>query len=518
MFKRLCLLLILSFFALSCAEKDNLLIVVSDNLEVSGSIKKSMPRNCEVLIRTADQLTDLKSCKLLWIHDLDDPTIFDSSSIIEYVKRGGNLVLTSKAVLQLNNWGLEPETIVELNHTDDFSQVPFYSHPVFADVEFKSQLSQFSKRDFSIFGFADSAKPQMKDAAVIAVAYDQGEVLVNSKTMWEMPLIHGKILAAGAGFPFGESWADMKYLKKISSGVVTYLIDETRNSSEKKSYAGVWNCDTLLVSGVHAGHHIDCKICAAEYKPVKPQKPEMIHIPDGTRKHLAEADAFIEVSEGNMSLKAAETGGIAELWIDDVRIVTDYRPLADIQDIDSVVIFSHHIPYVEMHKRGFTRRYDIDGVELTESLVLYPEHSSVVIHYQWEDQRVRQMFTEHKADLAFGYPYNATMMSLYYVWSLQLNATVVRSEDKNYCSIVGSNVPGRMTLCGRYSDITYKDWKVRGTRTDNLQVESSVVYRVKGLNSMDVVISGTAKGVEHLQFDYAYTLGTPKDALTVGLK
>ena len=518
MIRRLFILLSISFFALSCAKKDFLLIVVSDNLEVSREIQKSVPNNYEVQLQDPYELTDLNTSDILWIHDVRDSSAFDAAKIAEFVKRGGNLVLTSGAVMQLNYWGLESESVSEWQYDDvEFAQLPFYSHPIFENLSFESQLSQFDAREFAVFGFTGTAMPQMKDAAVLAVAYEDGKCRTDRKIMWEIPLIHGKILAAGAGFPFEESWASKRYLKTMTAGVLTYLQVSGQADSERKPHSGKWDCDTLLVQGVHAGHHVSCKICAAEYKPVKPQMPETIELPKGKKRHLAKEGELIELSEPGLSLKADEVAGISELWIDGVRIVNDYRPLADIHDIDSVVVLSDHIPYVESHKRGFTRTYNVDGVELTESVVLYPEHSSVVLHYQWSDSRVRQLFTEHRSDLAFDFPYDGTMMSLYFVWSLQLNATVVRSHDKNFCSIVGSNVPGRMTLIGRYDEISYADWRVRGTRTDKAQTASSVVYSVKGLNSMDVVISGTAKGVNPLLVDYAHTLRSPKEALNIGL-
>jgi len=518
MFKKYFILLSLSFFAFSCAKKDHVVNLISDDVELSREIVKCFPRNCDVVLSKAGDSMDLTGCDLLWIHGVSDSSVFDGESVAEYVKRGGNLVLTSGAVMQLNHWGLESESISEWRSEGaEFAQLPFFSHPVFADISFDGQMAWSAGKDFPVYGFYGSSRPQMKDAAVLAVAYEDGVGPMNSKTVWEAPLIHGKIMAVGAGVPFGESWADRSYMKRIVSNIVAYLVDDKGNSREKQ-YCGTWSCDTLIVQHVHAGHHIDCKICAAEYKPVKPQRPEVLALSKSGKGRYAEEHAVIEMSDECVTLKADEVSGISEVWIDGVRIVKDYRPLVDIADVDTIVSFASCMPYLEMHKRGFTRHYAMDGVEMTEAVVLYPEHSSVVIHYQWTDPRVRQLFTEHKADLSFGYPYNGTMMSLYHVWSLQLNATVVRSHNKQFSSIVGTNVPGRSTLCGKYGDISYTDWRVRGADTDALQVASSVVYGVKGLNSMDVVISGTAEGIDALLMDYAYTLRTPKEALETVLK
>lgn len=496
----------------SCAKQEFDVVVVSDDREVSLKIAGSLPRNCHVRVSEAAELNGLNDCNLLWIHDVKDSSAFDSAEIVAFVKKGGDLVLSSGAVLQLNNWGLEAEPISEwVYEGGEFAQLPFYSHPLFDDMPFEFQLSHLSGNSLSAYGFVGSGAPQMKKSSVIAVAYEDGACRLDRRTIWESSLIHGEILALGAGFPAEEQWAGRRYLKRMSAAVVSYMLGKKEVSD--KSYSGVWGPGALRVADVHAGHHVDCKICAAEYEPVRPHRPEEIDVPKAKKIRMAEAGELIELTAGNMSLKADEVSGISELWIDGVRIVADYRPLVNIEAIDRVIAFSEYTPEIEMQKSGFTRYYDIDGVGLTESVIVCQERSSVVIHYQWNDSRVRQFFTEHKADLAFGYPYDGTVMSLLHVWSLQLNGTVVRSEDKNFCSIVGSNAPGRVTLCGRYDDVSYADWRVTGENTDKLQVASSVVYNVRGLKSMDVVISGTADGVDGLLMDYATTLRTPREIL-----
>ena len=154
MIRRLFILLSISFFALSCAKKDFLLIVVSDNLEVSREIQKSVPNNYEVQLQDPYELTDLNTSDILWIHDVRDSSAFDAAKIAEFVKRGGNLVLTSGAVMQLNYWGLESESVSEWQYDDvEFAQLPFYSHPIFENLSFESQLSQFDAREFAVFGF-----------------------------------------------------------------------------------------------------------------------------------------------------------------------------------------------------------------------------------------------------------------------------------------------------------------------------------------------------------------------------
>ena len=199
--------------------------------------------------------------------------------------------------------------------------------------------------------------------------------------------------------------------------------------------------------------------------------------------------------------------------MNDMRVIKDFNTHLDIESVDQVVSLADHTPEVEFFKRGFARHYKIDDLELTEHVILYPEKSSVVVHYQWNDAGVRQLFADHRSDFAFAYPYNGAMMSLVYVWSQELNATVVRSEDKNFASIVGANAPARVTTCGRYDKISYADWRVRGDWTPMCQVGSSMLCTVMGINSVDIVISGTTSGIDALLYDYAHALRYPKEAL-----
>lgn len=506
--------LILALAFASCSGNVKEIVVVSEVEAVSGQIGRVLPYSCRV---TTLGISDLKGIAdwdfdILWLHDLGDSLDIGQDvvkAIDRYVRAGGKLILTSSAVRQLEYWGWDELHVREWTEChSQFALLPYSEHPLFERCPFDRQLKQFSGHEYTVYGFEYPSRVSMADPYVAAVPFVDGECLRDRKIIWEASRGSGRMLAIGAGLPFGYDWADGRFLKDMTSGLLSWIDDE-------ESKKGSWEQDTLRVSILHEGHHVDCSICAAEFKAVKPPKPEFATMRKGSDLHSA-CDDFLEFAANDgLVLKAGERSGLEEILLDDMSLVKDYKVLLDIAGKDAIIPLSAYPAEVELFNNGFARHYRLDDTVISEYVSVCPDRPIAIIRYQWTGQSVRQLFTEHKCDLFRGYPYDGCMFSLVYSWSMQLNGTVVRSLDSNFCCVLGTNVPGRVTLCGQYEDVSYANWRVRGTVTDSHQVVSSAVYDVRGLNAVDVVIAGSFSGTEDMAWDYAEALRHPEAILPV---
>ena len=145
----------------------------------------------------------------------------------------------------------------------------------------------------------------------------------------------------------------------------------------------------------------------------------------------------------------------------------DWRVWVEPKGANTPVCLNSLVPTVEVHPHAVIRRYELDGLKLREIVSSSPEYAVTTVHYEWDGTAPQRIYNDFKSNLRMMWPYDEYFLgSLFYSWSPELNAIVVRDAAKKHVSIVGANVPGHPVLSGQFSDFTYDGGRIQGLPTD----------------------------------------------------
>lgn len=265
------------------------------------------------------------------------------------------------------------------------------------------------------------------------------------------------------------------------------------------------------VEKMHSCLHSDCRVCAAEFKAVKPPMPVRTDADGDCSACCQNAyGAVSELSSPYMKASVQDTCLVGQLLLRKMRAVYGYRLYLDIDGKDRIVPLDEYLTGVCAHDGMMTRRYQVDSISITERVCLDEDSPVAIFHYEWDGPGLRKIFADYSSDLGnVRREEGCPGFSLEYGWSPELNGMVVRDKEKKKVAILGANVPGLCIWSGRYDGFSYDSRRIRPIKTEKCKVSSCIEFYVEWLDCMDVVVAATDKGQEGLLFRYAKALREP---------
>ncbi len=461
----------------------------------------------------------LRGCDAVWYHRLDTSAFSRSEleawdcAFREYVENGGRLILSMEAVRLLNEWGIEPEKIdkweyecVDEGFGRKFGFHSRFSHPLFDGLN-GGAYPWHGKEDnvCVVNGFGPGKYPQAEGAGVVACQWEYVFLRPEKKVVWETPVGKGSVLAIGSCLYFGKENHDREILKAFALNCLDYMAGKKSGSCP----VNYWKCEQPEVTAMHRNHDASCRICSAEYDAVQAAMPVKMNFPfTGDVLSREAVREYTDVVSPRCMAILPETGGIEEIWSHPVMSLRDFRVWIETDSTAEPLCLGSMVPVVEVRPFAVVRNYDVSGLLIKEIVTASPDNALVAVHYEWEGDGLRRLYTDFKSNLRMMWPYDENVLgTLCYGWSAELNAMVFRDEDKRYVSVVGANVPGHPVLSGRYDGFTYSGGSVKGIETGLLQAGAVVAYETDGLEALDIIMACDAE--EQMLEAYSEALARP---------
>lgn len=452
---------------------------------------------------------------IVWYHKNDSTGVLKSetklkSLIVDYVSSGGKLILSMDAVDLLNDWDIEPEQIAEKNYQavdEGFGRkVGFHAyreHPLF-DKMFGGAYTWHGKNDNTcrVKGFFGDKFPKAAGSRVIGTLWEYIFYHPEDKILWETSLGNGKILSIGGFLYYSEENFHKQILKQFTQNCLDYM-----SGKQMESKTMYWENRKV---DIVQGDLITGKIHASA--------PTPWGLSSDTVNTLSwkAGESTIDLPSQRSILIAQESGGIEEIWTHPILALRDYRVWLDIEGQDTLVSLNTCQPTIELRPNSIIRNYrnDMLSLELKEILVSQVDAPVTVAHYEWTGEKICRIIIDCKSNLRFMWPYDEhTLGSIYYNWSPESNMLMVYDGNKEFVSFVGSNVPGKLLLSGRYDGILYNGKQPVGKDTDKLQIAASMAYDVQGVKAMDMFLVAGNEGVDNAITTYSAVAENPSQVL-----
>lgn len=457
-----------------------------------------------------DQLDELGRFDVVWYHRPDSLPITEQekkmgSVLTKYVSDGGKLMLSMEAVRLLNEWGIEPEAIetTAFDARDDGfgRKVGFHAyreHPLF-DKMFGGAYTWHGKEDNQcrVLGFFGDKKPLAQNAKVIGTLWEYIYYHPKDKVLWETELGKGKILAIGGFLYYDKENFHTEILNQFTRNCLSYMAGRP---GESKTFYWEDRPTEVVAEELALGK-------------IEQTAPAVWSIPAAEDAISWKAtNAGVDLPSKRTMLVAKERSGIEEIWTHPFMSLRDYRVWLDMAGSDTLVSLSSFDTTIELRANSIIRTYEGAGFTLKEVLTAPIDKPVTVAHYEWTGDAVRRIVTDYKSNLRFMWPYDEYALgSIYHHWSPQANAFIIRDVNKEFVSLVGANLPGKLLLAGRFDGFNYgKDKTPESIATDKLQVASSVAYDVAGRKSIDLFMVAGNEGVDKVMADYAQAAKAPQ--------
>jgi hypothetical protein len=187
----------------------------------------------------------LDAYDIIWIHRGDttayaafeeDPAYYNA--LLDYVRNGGNILLTQHALSFLNKSGLEPVPVhhrMKQSEDNGYGRMlgfhAFRHHPIFDSLHGGAYIWK-PPHDTTVTqcGFFEDHVPE--NGKVVAVDWDYIFVRENSKLIVEYEVGQGKILGIGAYFNLFTPNLNRAHFDAFYDNVFAYLTGEKADSPE----------------------------------------------------------------------------------------------------------------------------------------------------------------------------------------------------------------------------------------------------------------------------------------------
>lgn len=509
-------LLLFLFLFTACASPDIKVALLtagpqSPELAALGNLLQS-EENVSYTFVPIDELAELSDYDVVWYHRPDTLPVTEQekqmgATMNRYVSGGGKLLLSMEAVRLLNVWGIEPEPIEATTfHAEDNGfgrKVGFHAyreHPLF-DQLFGGAYTWHGKEDnrCRVLGFFGDKWPRAETAKVIGTLWEYIYYHPADKVLWETQVGDGKILAVGGFLYYDKENFHTQILNRFTRNCLDYLAGKPMESK-----AFYWE-------------DRPAEVVAEEFPAGKVEMtaPTRWTLPEAQDAMAWEAsNVRIDLPSKRTMLVAREKGGIEEIWTHPFMSLRDYRVWLDLAGRDTLVALHACDATIELRPNALIRTYRGEGFNLKEILTAEIDQPVVVAHYEWEGNAIRRIVTDYKSNLRFMWPYDEYALgSVFYHWSAQANAFVIRDANTEFVSLVGANLPGQLLLAGRFDGFAYPGGQPQGVETDKLQVASSVAYDVEGRQALDLFLVAGSEGMEKAVAQYAAAMKAPQQIL-----
>lgn len=457
-----------------------------------------------------DDLSGLTQYDIVWYHRPDSSIISQKEISIgdlikAYISNGGKLILSMEAPRLLNNWGIETEPIKSKYYDavdNGFGRKAgfhgYRQHPIF-DHLFGGAYTWHGKVDnrCRVTGFLGKESfPKAENSNVIGILWEYIYYRPDDKILWTTDYGNGKILSIGGFLYYSKENFHKSTLNQFTTNVVNYM--SGKHSDTQEMY---WkNREVKVVAD------------SEKYTSVVLQSPKAWNIPDTEYKLTRPAENhYFDIPSRRSMLVGFETGGIDEIWTHPIMSLRDYRVHISMKGDNKLILLSEYKPLFEIRPNAAIRTYNIGELTLKEIITSEVDKPVSIVHYEWSGAEVDEIILDYKSNLRYMWPYDETSLgSLFYTWSDNLNAFIVRDENKEFSSLIGANIKAKNYTVGQYDGFMYNTDKVEGIATDKHQVAASVAYDVKGINAFDVFMVAGNTGIGDVVNSYQEVLQNPQ--------
>jgi glycogen debranching enzyme len=467
--------------------------------------------SCKLI--SINNLTNLSEYDIIWYQQTDSASISSKEikagkALKKYVSQGGKLCLSMDAVRLLNTWKIEKTQIQDtiINAVDEgfgrkFGFHAFRVHPLFNKL-YGGAYTWHGKEDNKcrVYGFLSGKYPSALNSKVIAILWEYIYYHPDDKIVWETSFGKGKILAIGGFLYYNQPNFQNKILLQFTHNCIDYLENPSgemnfwnRPQTNIVEDKGMFNSEKISFTSPQVWNNLREDNNVLSWRP---------------------GNSYVDLPNHRGFVFSKEKYGIDEIWTHPFMSLRDYRIWLDIAGQDTLISLADFNVSIEQHPNAIIRTYKRDDLQLREIITSDIDRPITIVHYEWKGEGLRRIITDFKSNLRLMWPYDDNVLGpLYYSWSKELNAFIVRDAHKEFYSLVGADIIGLPLLAGQFDNFLYKNNKdlPKGKVTTNLQVGSSIAYNVCNNNALNIYMVAGNQGPKQVIFDYTAALQSPEN-------
>lgn len=460
---------------------------------------------------------DFSGYDLIWYHRPDSSELSENEvalgpELLDYVRKGGHLVLSDDAVRLLNAWGLESTPVQVFDYfaeDEGFGRKvgyhAFRSHPLFDGLHGGAYVWHGHEDNMCrVLGFPEGSSPSAPGARVLGIFWEYIFYHPEEKVVWETPCGKGSILAVGGLLNYGEANYNRSILERFTLNCVNYLTGRLKSEDRDLS----WDYSNPK----------EVREAAFESRPIRYPSPEAWETGDDVHALDWEASsAEVNIATRRSMVVCKEKGGIFEIWTHPFMSLRDYR--AWIVKNGDFTLLEETGAGIELRSNSIIRTFSLGEGEVREIITSPVDEPYVVVHYEWTENVADEIIVDFKSNLRYMWPYAEDALgSLEYGWDAGMNAFVCSDSGREFVSMVGSNVPASLLSAGRFSTFEYESGQPCGIPEDLLQVAASVSLDIKGQTCCDVILSAGSEGLDKVRRAYRTAIASPFAAFSSSRK
>lgn len=413
----------------------------------------------------------VKDISLLWMHSLspDGFKAINKTAILNFVRNGGNLVLSMEAVPLLHTWGIEPnafeirtDSIRDQGFGRPLGFHGFLSHPVFDGLHggvypWKSPKDHVVRK----IGFFGNKMPAGK---VIGIEWTYITFHEHNKLLLEYKLGKGRIIAVGAFSYFGQDNLNKLQLYRFYENIFRYCASPGQTGH-------YWNYDTRKVIP------LPDKLPAV--RPPSASRWEIPALSISLRKERAEKD-FVSLSGRRMLLMGKQQGGIEEIWTHPFMSFRDVETGVMLAGADTITWLSSLQPSITVSPEMIIREYDIHGTRLKEITTVSFDQPVAVVHYEWTGAAMQKLYMKYTSNFRYMWPYSDSVAAtIAGKWSPEMNAAVATAQSGKLAGIVSFSATPEKQVLGQY---TIAPGTATPAATDRIQLSGIFTFDASKAN------------------------------------
>lgn len=420
----------------------------------------------------------------IWIHRISEKPatrqeVAAGTALKDFVRNGGNLILSMDAVRLLNDWGIEKnrfsvrtDSVKDEGFGRPLGFHAFKSHPVFEGLHggaypWKGKTDHVIRKN----GFFGTELPDTTIARVIGIEWTYITFHEQNKLVLEYPYGKGKILAVGAYSYFAPENFHTLQLHRFYRNLFMYTAGKI--SGEKARY---WDYAPRMVGPLKHAFPKTGPVPASRWK-----LPELTL--EITNKE-ASAD-FVSVAGRRMLVMGKQKGGIDEIWTHPFMSFRDVHAGVLVRGADSVVWLSDRTPSITVSPEMLVREYMIGGTRLKEVTTVSADKPVAVVHYEWDGDRVDRILIRYTTNFRYMWPYSEkASLSLRHAWVPEMNAMVSSAQDGDLASVMGFSARPADHRAGQYKSLDYDGGSFRASPTDLTQVSGIFAFDAREANGV----------------------------------
>lgn len=460
----------------------------------------------------------LDAYDIIWIHRCDttayaafeeDPAYYNA--LLDYVRNGGNILLTQHALSFLNKSGLEPVPVhnrMKQSEDNGYGRMlgfhAFRHHPIFDSLHGGAYIWK-PPHDTTVTqcGFFEDHVPE--NGKVVAVDWDYIFVRENSKLIVEYEVGEGKILGIGAYFNLFTPNLNRAHFDVFYDNVFAYLTGEKADSPEH-----YWNYSIAQIKPLDF-------VLKRYFIPPSASVWKLSTSPIALTRDQA-SNEYCEVAGRRLLVAAYEPSGIFEVWAHPFMAFRDYKVTMYFEN-NSMLALSSITPRIEVSPECIIRTYHFDNnATLKEVMLVSPDRPLGVIHYEYEGPEAK-LAIQYKSNMRLMWPYSGDVLkTLKHGCDPGLNAIEFNAPEADLLTIVGANKIPVSHYSGpcRIIEIDFPLGEIvtgeYNPEADTLfEVCAGQLFELQQQDQLDIVFAAGNEGTEQIIEAYMDAIHDPEE-------